>query len=141
MTNKASAVVLIFNDQGKLALQQRVKDDDKYPLHWDFSAAGGIDQHELPDKAAVRELQEEIGMNCALTFLGEEVYQGEKGIDTLHIFKGVHNGPFHLNPREVEVVQFFSIEEVKNMIKSGSKFHPEFPYILDKGDGRSILSL
>lgn len=133
MKDEQSSVILVFDDNGKLALQLRAKSDKSYPLHWDFSAAGGINKGEDPQTAAIRELKEELGVEGVLKYVGEELYQDQFGKDQLYIFKTKYEGKFNLNPKEVEKVQFFGLEEIGDMIKSEIKFHPEFIFLWNKG--------
>jgi 8-oxo-dGTP pyrophosphatase MutT (NUDIX family) len=135
--HKRSSVILIYNNNGELALQLRSLTEKSqpqhYPHHWDFSAAGGIDRGETHEIAAKRELKEELGIEAELVYLGEELYQDKKHTDQLFIYETIHNGPFNINPEEVERVEFFRIEEIEKMLKAREKFHPEFPFLLDKG--------
>lgn len=133
MDKKQSAIVLIFNTQGKMALQLRAADDARYPLHWDFSAGGGIDLGEDHRISAVRETKKEIGVDVEPVFMGEEVYRDSTREDHLFIYKARHNGPFTPQPEEVKEIRFFSIKKIERMLKSGEKFHPEFPMLWGKG--------
>lgn len=117
-----SALIYIFNNEGKLLLQKRSAQEKNYPLHWDFSAGGGIDEGEDALTGAHRELKEEIGIETDLTFLGEERFNE----DVLYVYKGFHDGPFVMQEEEVAALQFFSLEEVQEMMESGVGFHPEF---------------
>lgn len=129
---KKSSAVLVFNDNGELALQMRAANDTSFPSHWDFSAGGGIDPGEDPEHCAKRELQEELGVEADVEFITEEhqAYPAwtpsvSREVD-LFIYKAHHNGPFRPDPGEIEKVQFFTLEIIKSMIESGEKFHPEF---------------
>lgn len=133
MKNKKSSVILVFNDKKELALQLRAAHDKSYPLHWDFSAAGGIEENEDHKNAAIRELKEELGIEGEIEFIGEVLYQSGGETDNLYIYKTTYNGQFSPNPNEVERIQFFSMDKIKEMIESGEKFHPEFLYVWNKG--------
>lgn len=133
MKYKKSAVILVFNQEGELALQLRAAHDDSYPSHWDFSAAGGIDNGEDPLEAAHRELKEEIGIEGELEFLGEELYQDEVAQDRLFVYKTTYDGVFEIDPREVAEVKFFSLEQIDTMLASGEKIHPEFSMLWNQG--------
>ncbi len=133
MKYKKSAVILVFNHQGDLALQLRALHDDSYPGHWDFSAAGGIDDGEDPLVAAYRELKEEIGIEGELEFVGQEMYQTDMIQDELFIYRTQHEGPFNPDSEEVAEVRFFSLEQIERMLSLGEKFHPEFSMLWDKG--------
>lgn len=128
-----SAVILVFNSKGDLALQLRSATDSKYPHHWDFSAAGGIEEGEDPQDAAQRELKEEIGIDAELQSIGEILYQDEKGKDYLYLYRTTYDGSFESDGVEVEKVEFFSLRNIKSMLVNGEKFHPEFPFLWEKG--------
>lgn len=136
---KKAAGVLVFNDVGELALQLRSAHDDKFPGYWDISACGGIDPNEDSQAAAERELLEEIGVKAKVEFLAEEIctYPGWDPTITretdLFLYRAQHNGPFVIDSSEVERVEFFKLEKIKEMMEIGVKFHPEFILIWDKG--------
>ena len=139
LEKKKCAVVLVWNDAGELALQLRAASDDKFPGYLDISASGGIDPGEDSQTAAERELWEEIGVKAKVEFLTEEICTYPAWDPTitretdLFIYKAQSNGPFKIDPIEVEGVEFFSLDKIQEMIKSGIKFHPEFVIIWDKG--------
>lgn len=136
---KKSSVILIFNDEGKLALQLRSKNDDSFPSHWDFAAGGGVDQGEDPKESAARELKEELGVVGDLEFLSQEHFQypaWKQGVTReadLFIYKTKNSGPFKIDPIEIDKVEFFSFEKIRDMIKIGQKFHPEFLFAWNRG--------
>jgi len=55
--------VWLYNKQGQILIQQRAKDKDTHPLHWDVSVAGHIGAGEAILSSAVREVKEEIGLD------------------------------------------------------------------------------
>lgn len=133
MKNNAGAIILVFNNEEELALQLRAARDKDYPLHWDFSAAGGIKTGEDEKTAALRELYEEIGIQGNIDFIGEELYSLGGESAHLYIYQCKHNGPFQPNHKEVQEVRFFSLENIEKMIESGEKFHPEFLLLWERG--------
>ena len=56
--------MLVSNSSGEVFLQKRAATKDTNPNCWDSSAAGHVDSGELYLQAAVRELEEEIGVRC-----------------------------------------------------------------------------
>ena len=127
--------VLIFNNEGKILLQQRSKKKSYLPEYWVTSAGGHVQAGESYEQCELREMVEEVGVSCELEKKWYDEYICEREGKTIHKFlttyHAKHNGPFNYN-NEVEHVAFFSIEEIKMMIKNGEKFHPEFLYLLEK---------
>lgn len=135
---KNSAVVLIFNEQGQILLQLRPKHDYIFPGHWDSSVGGGIDEGEEPEAAAAREMQEEISISPAILPVTHlhcryPAWKPDTTRETdLWVYRTTCNGPFTPDPREVEKVEFFTLEQVKGMIAKGEKVHPEVVIFLEK---------
>ncbi len=131
--------ILIFNNQSELALQMRATKDKSFPGHWDFSAGGHVDPNEEGQKAAERETFEELGISSRMTFVTRECFQYPDWNPTIlrkvdiSIYKMYHNGPFKIDTKEVERVEFFSLSKIQKMIDEGSKFHPEFILVWKKG--------
>lgn len=131
--------ILIFNDMCELALQMRAANDKSFSGHWDFSAGGHVDLNEESQKAAEREIFEELGVSGQVTFLSQEHFQYPawdpsilREVDA-SIYKMIHNGPFKINPKEVEKVVFLGLPVIQKMIDEGGKFHPEFLLAWKKG--------
>lgn len=57
--------IWFYTSDGQLLLQQRGKDKDTHPLLWDVSVAGHIGAGEEIETAAVREVEEEIGLTIS----------------------------------------------------------------------------
>ncbi len=127
------AHIIIFNNKGEMALQMRSAEKRFCPGHWCTSAGGHVHSGESYNDAALRETEEELGVRAKMKFLAKDVY-----ISTvvpkkfLATFTARHNGPFNPNPKEVERVEFFSMDEIWRMIREGEKFHPELIFILNK---------
>lgn len=139
--------VFVFNDKGEMALHVRSKNSLFCPLYWDTAASGHVQSGESYKEAALRELDEEIGINAEVNLVYKDLYEytdeyddpsiNKRGIQKglkkfLATLKAVHNGPFKINPEEVEKAEFFSLEEIQEMINNGERFHPELLFILNK---------
>lgn len=124
---------LVFNDKGEMAIHLRSAKRPFRPLHWSTAAGGFVQAGEDPEEAVKREMKEEIGIDSSLVFLYKDWYYGLTGAQHLtYIYKTIHNGPFVIDPVEVERIEFFSLEKIKEMIVAGEKFHPELLFLLDK---------
>lgn len=119
--------IAIFDSAGKLLLQKRSMKKDLNPGKWVISSSGHVDSGDNYEKAARRELLEELGIKKKLKFLFDfdnySVQQREK----MRAFTIQYDGSFKIDHKEVEYVKFFKIEEIKNMIdKNKDDFTPGF---------------
>ncbi len=131
--------VLVFNKKDKLALQLRSKNVPFCPYHWSTTVGGHVQSGESYEQAAAREFQEELGTNPKLEFFSKDFYEAPSGLkEFLTTFKTVSEGPFNSNPKEVELVKFFGMDEIQEMINSGEKFHPELLFLLRKHFGLKL---
>lgn len=110
------ADIAIFNDKGQLLLQKRSQQKDLFPGYYTLSASGHISKGEEYMEAAVRELQEELGItNVELKMAGTIIVESEYETEMVAVFTGNHNGPFQFPADEVESVKFFSLDEIKDI--------------------------
>lgn len=131
-----AAHIWIYNSKGEVLLQLRAKDKDIGPDTWDLSAAGHVGVGEEPVVSALREIQEEIGLNVKTEDL--ELY---KIIAEKLTINGLLNNEFHyvyilrydgnardlkLQKEELQKMEFVPIE----IIEKGLKENPEkyFPH-------------
>ncbi len=99
--------VLVFNSKGEVYLQRRSAKKDTYPHRWTTACSGHVDAGEDYDTAAVRELQEELGLKGA-TIAGTKgsKHLSNKGQPTKNQelrtktpgSKALHSSPFTLHP-------------------------------------------
>lgn len=118
------ARVMIEDGEENILLQKRADGMRFYPKCWDTSAGGRVDAGETNKFAASRELFEEIGIKARnLDYLGcyftDHTYEKQNIKRFNHTYKKVvhKNIITKLNPLEVSQVKWFSISEIKKMIK------------------------
>ena len=96
--------ILVFNDQGKLFLQKRSMKKDLNKGLWDTSAAGHVDAGEDYTPSAVREAEEELGVqieNTLQPFFNLSPTP-QLGMEFIQVYQCQHNGPFSLNVDEID---------------------------------------
>jgi len=120
--------VLLFNNEGRLALQLRSQNTSFWPGHWSTSAGGHVRSGETYEEAAMREMKEEIGIEASIKPLCKLKYKNK----FLKIFKAQYEGACKFS-EEVDSVNFFSLDQIKEMIKMGDKFHPELLFLINEG--------
>jgi isopentenyldiphosphate isomerase len=132
-----AAHVLVFNSRGQVFLQKRSLAKDSAPGCWDSSCSGHLDAGEDYLPAAVRELAEEIGLKIASPHLLMPILRSEACADTGNEFVWVYrlssDGPFVLNPVEIERGEWFSPADVSRAIaERPAEYARSFRYLWTK---------
>ena len=110
--------VLLFNQAGQVFLQKRSPHKDTAPNCWDSSASGHVDSGETYYATAIRECQEELGVEIEqLEKLTKLHPDQQNGWEFVEVFLGQHEGPFDLNPAEITEGKWCSQEDVDRMIE------------------------
>ena len=109
-----AAHILVFNGRGQVFLQKRSLSKDRQPGLWDSSASGHLDTGETYDACAVRELREEIGLRLAQAPqpLFKLAASPETDQEHVWVYRCSAEGPFTLQPEEIECGDWFEPEEV-----------------------------
>lgn len=119
--------ILLFNAKGDVFLQKRSRWKDRHPLLWDSSAAGHVSAGEEYDSAALRELDEELGVSTELERITKLPASEQTGQEFIWLYCGRHEGPFRLAPLEIEHGEFFVPALVAEWIRARpNDFAPGF---------------
>jgi isopentenyl-diphosphate Delta-isomerase len=120
--NHRAVHVLIFNSRGQVFLQKRSLIKDCFPGAWDSSASGHLNQGEDYDACAFREVREELGiqLSCVPRRLFKLPACAETGLEFVWVYQCQHEGPFTLDPEEIELGGWFSPEEVTRWMEEKS---------------------
>ncbi len=131
--------ILLRNAAGAVFLQRRAPTKDMNPDCWDSSCSGHVDSGETYDIAAVRELGEELGIAVALADLTpmEKIEAGPgTANEFVQVYRGAHEGPFTLCPKEISDGRFFTPAEIDAQIAAAPReFSPAFRYIWGRVGG------
>ncbi len=101
-----SVHIVIRNAQGEVFFQKRSMRKDVSPGQWTLSATGHVDLGETYEQAAVRELQEELGIKTSLRPLGTFLLDYPREREFTRVFVGRHEGPFTMPPEEISEGRF-----------------------------------
>ena len=137
-----SAHIWIYNSHREILLQLRADNKEMYPNMWDISAAGHVDSGEEPIVAALREMEEEIGLSVKQEDL--EFFEIRK---VQAVYKEIINNEFDyvyflkfdgniseltLQKEEVAKIQFLSIDKIEEELnKFPEKYVPHGDYWFD----------
>ncbi len=102
-----ASYILVFNSAGELFVQKRTRSKDIYPGYWDVAAGGVVLAGESYEESAERELAEELGVSgLKLDFLFDQYHEDRNNRVWGRIFRCTCEGPFTLQPEEVEYGRF-----------------------------------
>lgn len=118
----------------EILLQKRSADKDSFPGMYDTSSAGHIQAGDEPLDSALRELEEELGIdalpsqlhfagNCRMYF--EAVFHGSLFKENEYVFMYVYSEPvqieeLQIQEEEVESIEWFGLEETLREVQEGS---------------------
>lgn len=106
--------VLVFDQEGRLLLQKRSKKKDVAPGKWDTSVGGHINPCEEPPAAAVREMEEELGVSgCSLEFLYTYLFTNHRESELVHTYRCTFGGDVAFNQEEIDAVRYWSLPEIQ----------------------------
>jgi isopentenyldiphosphate isomerase len=110
--------VLVFNSRGALFLQKRSMAKDRQPGLWDSSTSGHVDSGEDYDAAALRELQEEIGLKLAVA--PERLFKipacEETDQEFVWVYRCQSDAPLKLDPIEIDRGDWFTPSHVSSWL-------------------------
>ena len=110
--------VFLFDEQGNMLLQQRAATKYHSPSLWTNACCSHPMPGETTEQAALRRLQEELGITTAITKAFHFTYKAafDNGLtehEFDHVFVGEYAGELLLNTEEVSAVCYKSMSEIK----------------------------
>ena len=123
--------VAIFNHEGKMLIQRRLKEKKPWPDMWDVSCAGSAVAGEDSRTAAMRELKEELGLDIDLSDIRPHFsINYDRGFDDFYaIVEDVDIKNLKLQKEEVQDAKWATFEEVKEFYDNGQFVQYFFPII------------
>jgi isopentenyl-diphosphate delta-isomerase len=110
--------IFVVNDSGQLLIQKRSTAKDYYPGYYDIAVGGQVSSGETYEESAARELREELGCHDGpLTYVADYDAFSERQREKRRIFEHRCNGPFDIDPSEVDAIEFLSEKEVADAIE------------------------
>jgi 8-oxo-dGTP pyrophosphatase MutT (NUDIX family) len=131
--------VLVVNSTGELFVQKRTMTKDVFPGYYDPAAGGVVLAGESYLEAAVRELEEEMGIrNVPLESLFEFYFNDEHSRVWGAAFSCTYDGKIVLQKEEVQSGAFIRIAHVLREIEE-KPYTPDGVYVLRRYLGGSNL--
>ena len=118
--------LFVRNSRGEIYLQKRALTKRIQPGKWDTSVGGHVLPGESYERAAARELLEELGVRledvggpAALRYLHDYVWRSPVETEHVRTYELAHDGPFHLDPREIDGGRFWTAQELRGAAGTG----------------------
>lgn len=137
----ATIHVWFYTEKGEILIQKRAKDKSSFPDLWDVSVAGHIGAGEAAIDAALREVEEEIGLQVTANELNEiGVFKEKFEHGTGYIDNEIHHiylcklvadiGSLKIQKEELSEIRLISIDYYKGdteNIKDAIALVPHYP--------------
>jgi isopentenyl-diphosphate delta-isomerase len=129
-------VVMLFDPDGRVYMQQRALSNKLYPGYWEGSLSGHVKSGESMKDAAERELHEELGVCVPPKHLKKILRFGlheenERVLATLYVIRD-YKGKVKIDREELKSGEFWTLKKIADELKRGEKlFHPLFKKSLD----------
>ena len=117
--------ILVFNGKRQLILQIRAADKDTFPLHYDLSASEHLEENETYMSAAIRGLQEELGITeVALNRLMRfKMHYGPNDNMISEVYECQFDGPIQMDELEILKLECYSLQKIGEALsKRGDQF-------------------
>jgi len=112
--------VLVFNPEGQLLLQKRSMNKEVAPGKWDTSVGGHVNPGEALRNAALREMEEELGIKGQeIDFLYTYVFKNHRESELVTTFSCIYEGVLQFNREEIDEVEFWGLKRIKANLGKG----------------------
>jgi isopentenyl-diphosphate delta-isomerase type 1 len=112
--------VLLFDQQGRLLLQKRSSSKDTAPGTWDTSVGGHVNIGENIHAAALREMEEELGIQGTdIRYLYQYRFTDKKESELVSTFCCIYEGTISFDTGEIDEVRYWPVRDIEEMLGSG----------------------
>jgi len=109
--------IAVVNSAGELLVHQRSAMKDLWPSYWDIAVGGVVAAGESYDSAALRELDEEVGIaGVPLMPLGMGAYTDDMVSVLGKCFMATYDGPLVLRDGEVVATEWVSQSDLQQRL-------------------------
>lgn len=123
--------IVAINDKGEVFLPQLSAKEKFCPGHWCTSAHGIVLDGESFADSAKRQLKEWLGLDTVLTKVHDGTYDHYKMRKFIEVFRCNTNNIL-LNPERTITGKWFSIKDIKEMVRKNEMVHPELAYVMEE---------
>jgi isopentenyl-diphosphate delta-isomerase len=119
--------IWVYDSSGRLLVHRRSKHKDEYPLRYTSSASGHLSTGEDYATAAVRELEEELGLKGVPEFVLKLPASPETAREHTALYRIVSDETPSPDPTEIESIAYWTPTELSDRISHlPNDFSPPF---------------
>ena len=126
------------NSRGQILLQKRSMNKDTNPGRWEI-VGGHNKPGETYEKAAIREIKEELGVKVGVRKIGKMRFKSrrESEIDEIFLCRIQDATKIKFNKKEISSVKFYEPKEVLKMVRTKRRsFSSWAAFVLEKHAGK-----
>lgn len=128
-----TVMVVVTDGAGRLVVHRRSEAKDVWPGRWDVAAGGVVACGESYERAAHRELAEELGIvvePSAVAAIGSGSYEDNEVAEIVRVFRVVHPGPFRFADGEVVEARWVDGDQLARL-RATAPFVPDSLALVD----------
>ncbi|MBD3309696.1 NUDIX domain-containing protein [Candidatus Woesearchaeota archaeon] len=115
-----AAIIIVKDPEGKYFVHRRCATRKRYPCRWGIGCGGAVHVGETYKQAALRELEEELGIRDAeLELMTVFSYRSEDHSYNSEVFHIVWKNRIIMHDLEMDYGGFRTVSEIRNMDKKG----------------------
>ncbi len=119
-----SVMFFVFDEDGRIFVNQRAATRETYPLVWSVAFGGHVRSGEQYDDAVRREIREEVGLAAAPLLIGPYRKRTPDERENSKVYGLVADAPLALDPRELEQGEFMPLSQAVEL-RGRQDFLPE----------------
>jgi isopentenyldiphosphate isomerase len=119
-----SVYIFLNNSKKGIFIQKRSMMKDLYPGYYTSSASGHVTFGETYDQAALRELEEELGIKAQLKRIGKFKCFSEMDNEISTVYLCNYDGDITINEDEISHGLFLNLKQIDEEIRHGKKKFP-----------------
>lgn len=124
--------IFVFDSAGRLLVHQRSATKDECPLVWNSSASGHVHAGESYDVAALRELEEELGLRCLLEPLHKFAPGPWTGWEFCWLYRCYSDDVPTFDPEEIVAGEYLELSDLVQRVRERpDDFSPSFRHLFD----------
>jgi isopentenyl-diphosphate delta-isomerase type 1 len=119
-----SVMFFVFDSENRVLVTKRTQNKDFFPGYFSIALGGHVHSGESYEEAAVREIEEEIGISAEPYLISEFKKRIPEERENVRVYGVTEKDNINLNKDEIEMGEFMEFNDLEDIIKNET-FLPE----------------